>query len=105
MYKVVQALYFKDIDEAKLFINQIKPLTYRLYYQSYILLEEGDLDGAVDLMEKLSTKWMKDALLAEHARKLNNLPNAKHYAKNAVLQSKGLQRYLLQKTYEREFRI
>jgi hypothetical protein len=105
MYKVVQALYFKDIAEAKLHINKIKPLHYRSYYQSSILLEEGDLDGAVELMEKLPSQWMKDAILAEHAKKLNNLPTAKDYANKAMLSSKGLQRYLLYKTYEREFGI
>ncbi|MBD8068789.1 hypothetical protein [Bacillus sp. PS06] len=103
MYKVVQALYFKDVAEAKLHINQIKPVHYRLYYQASILLEEGDLDGAVELMEKLPSQWMKDAILAEHAKKLNNLATAKDYANKAMLHSKGLQRYLLHKTYEREF--
>ncbi|MFC4321428.1 hypothetical protein [Litchfieldia salsa] len=105
MYRVVQALYFKDIAEAKLHVSKIKQLHYRLYYQSIILLEEGDLDGAVELMEKLPSPWMRDVILAEHAKKLNNLPTAKDYAKKALLSSKGLQHYLLHKTFEREFGI
>lgn len=105
MYTVGKALYFKDIEEAKLHINQISQLSYRLYYQSIILIEEGDFDGAVKMIEEVSTKWMKDALLAELEKKRNNLPNAKKYANQAKLHSKGLQRYLLHKTYEREFGI
>ncbi|MBD8068785.1 hypothetical protein [Bacillus sp. PS06] len=85
LYKIVQALYFKDIAEAKLHINQIKAVHYRLYYKSSILLEEGDLDGAVELMEKLPSQWMKDAILDEHAKKLGNLPTAKDYANKAML--------------------
>ncbi len=105
MYRVVKALYFKDVNEAKSHVHLIKQETYRLYYQAGILLEEEDLEGASKVIDEMphSPKWMKDALLAQLEQKRNNIPEAKKHANNAISQAKGLQRYVLYKTYEREF--
>ncbi|GAE93269.1 hypothetical protein JCM21714_2336 [Gracilibacillus boraciitolerans JCM 21714] len=102
-YSVVRALYFKNLQEAKVHVNQIKPLKYKLYYQSIILIEEDDLDGAEILIEQMKTNWMRYALLAEIEQKRNHLSNARNYAHQARSKSRGLQRYILHKTYEREF--
>lgn len=105
LYKVIEALYFKNILMAKSEVEHISSQTYRLYYQALILLEEGKLSDANEVIDKLPTKWMKNALLAERERKLDHLQEAKDCAKQALLQTKGLQRYLLHKTYKREFGI
>ena len=73
------------------------------HYQAIILLEDGEINEANNVIGKISSKWMKNALLAEREKKLNNLLDAKGYAEKAILNSKGLQRYLLHKTYELEF--
>ncbi len=103
MYSVVRALYLKDLQEAKLHVRQIKPLKYSLYYQSIISIEEGDFDVAEDLMKQIKTKWMTHALLAEMEQKRNNITEARSHALQARSSSRGLQRYILHKTYEREF--
>ncbi|MFE8694757.1 hypothetical protein ACFYKT_00130 [Cytobacillus sp. FJAT-53684] len=103
LLKTGEALYFKNITAAKSEVDHIKPLSHRLYYQAIILIEDGDMEGADEVIEKITTKWMENALLAEREKKLNNLSNAKKYAKKAKQHSKGVQRYLLHKTYEREF--
>ncbi|PYZ92280.1 hypothetical protein CR194_15700 [Salipaludibacillus keqinensis] len=105
IYKVVEALYFNKLDVAKSHFSEIKSQPYRLYYQAMILLEEVDINGANEIIEQVSPKWMKQALLAERKKKLNNIPQAKNYAEKAKQHTKGLQRYLLHKTYEREFGI
>ncbi|KAB8139463.1 hypothetical protein F9U64_00055 [Gracilibacillus oryzae] len=102
-YRVVKALYFKDIEEAKLYINQMAPVQYRHYYQTVILIEEGNFTAAHDRIEKMPENWMKYALLAEIERKRDNLTEAEDHARRAQSLVKGLQAYLLQKTYEREF--
>lgn len=105
LYKIGEALYFNNIPVIKLQVELIKDPSYQYYYQAIIFLEAGDIDSANEWIEKLSSKWMKNALLAEREKKLNNVLDAKSYAEKAILHSKGLQRYLLQKTYEVEFGI
>lgn len=55
------------------------------------------------LIEQVSTLWMKNALLSEMEKKLNNPDKAMYYAKHALDHAKGLQKYILYKTYQREF--
>ncbi|HHY72151.1 MAG TPA: hypothetical protein GX497_02770 [Bacillus bacterium] len=104
-YKIAEALYFKDIPVIRSQLGHIKNPPYQSYYRAIILLEDDDIDGANKVIEKISSKWMKNALMAEREKKLNNLSAAKSYAEQAILHSKGLQRYLLQKTFELEFSI
>ncbi|KEF36892.1 hypothetical protein M670_03806 [Schinkia azotoformans MEV2011] len=102
-YKIAEALYFKNFSVIRSQVEQIKNPSYQSYYQAIVLLEDGDINGANNAIEKISSKWMKNALLVEREKKLNNLLDAKSYAEKAILHSKGLQRYLLHKTYEIEF--
>lgn len=105
LYKVIEALYFKNIEAAKIEVEYLQPLSYRLYYQAAVLLEEDDITGANEIIEKISTEWMKNALLVEREKKLGHLTEAIDYANQAIQNTKGIQRYLLQKRYEREFGI
>ncbi|WP_456277872.1 hypothetical protein [Bacillus sp. AK128] len=102
-YKVGEALYFKDFVVVKSQLEHIKSPTYHFYYQAIILLEENDIEAANEVIDKITTKWMKNGLLAEREKKLNNITQAKQYAETAIQQTRGLQRYLMHKTFEREF--
>ncbi len=102
-YRVVRALYFENLQEAKEHVTHINHSEYSLYYQSSILMEEGDLDKAEALAEQIKTRWKKYALLAELERKRDNIESAKNHALQARTSSRGLQRYVLHKTYERDF--
>ncbi|MCT8138578.1 hypothetical protein H1D32_12990 [Anaerobacillus sp. CMMVII] len=104
IYKIIRALYFKDLMEAKKEIDNVTAPEYKHYYQALILLEENNISEANHWIEKLSTNWMKNALLAELERKQGNLDEATAYATKAKQQTKGLQHYILHKTYEREFK-
>jgi hypothetical protein len=104
-YQVIRDIYFKDFSAAKLQLKEIKSLQFKYYYEALIALEEENYSEANQLIEKITTAWMKDALLAEREKKQNNLTKAKEYAGKAKQKTKGLQHYLLHKTYEREFQL
>lgn len=103
LFKVIYAFYKKEIVTAKQEIEYIKPANYMRYYKSTLLLEEGNLNEAKQLIEEISIPWMKYALLSELENKLNNPEEAIRLAKMALDQVKGLQKYILYKTYQREF--
>lgn len=103
MYKIAEALYFKNMLVIRSQLAHIKNPSYQFYYQAIIFIDDGDIDGANEVIEKISSKWMKSALLAQREKRLNNVLAAKSYAEQAIQHSKGLQRYLLHKTYELEF--
>jgi hypothetical protein len=105
LYKIGAALYFKNMIVVRNEIEYVKSDAYRLYYQAILLIDEGDIEGANELIVKVPTKWMKNALLAEREKQLNHTTEAQSYAEKAKQESRGLQRYLLHKTYEREFNI
>ena len=103
LYKISEAIYFKNLSVAKTEIEYITSPLYRSYYQALISLEDGELDCANREIDKITNQWMKNALLAEREKKQGNIVQARQYAEIAKQKSKGLQRYLLHKTYEREF--
>ncbi len=103
LYKVIYALYCKDILAAKQEVDNIKSDNFKYYYKSAVLMEEGNLNEARQLIEHISIPWMKSALLSELEYKLNDLDKAMYFAKHALDNAKGLQKYILYKTYEREF--
>ncbi|RXI96398.1 hypothetical protein DS745_22040 [Anaerobacillus alkaliphilus] len=105
IYKIIRSLYFKDVLEAKKEIQNITAPEYKHYYQALILLEENRITEADPWIGKVSKPWMKYALLAERAKKQGNLDEACAFATKAKQQTKGLQHYLLHKTYEREFKM
>lgn len=103
LHKVIYALYKNDLTTVKEEIEEIKPPVYKYYYQALALLEEGNIEEAKQAMDHVTTPWMKSALLSELENKRNNVEQAKLHATEAMEQVKGMQRYLLVKTYEREF--
>lgn len=105
LFNVIYALYKKEILSAKHEVEHIKPVNYMKYYKSIVLVEEGKINEARQLIEQVPIPWMKSALLAEIENKLKNRDEAKRFAKEALEQAKGLQKYILYKTYQREFEI
>ena len=102
-YKMMEAIYFKDLTAARKIVVDIVDPKYRNYYEAMIAIEDGDEKRAEELMKEIPNNWMYYALLVVHEQKKNNLAKAKKYAQKAIEETKGLQRYLLHKTYEREF--
>ncbi|HWL12264.1 MAG TPA: hypothetical protein VNQ57_04685 [Ureibacillus sp.] len=103
LYKTLYALYKEEILTAKQGIEWIRPLPYKHYYKSIVFIEEGNIKKATQLIEQISIPWMKSALLSEIERKKGNSEEALQLAKRALNQVNGLQKYVLYKTYQREF--
>lgn len=62
LYKIGEALYFKNIPVIRSQVKFIKDPSCQCYYQAIIFLEDGNIDGANELIEKLLLKWMKNTL-------------------------------------------
>ncbi|MNH98035.1 hypothetical protein D3C73_507480 [compost metagenome] len=103
LYKTIYALYKKDILTAKKDVEFIKPLVYQQYYTAAVWIEEGRLEETRQLIETISTPWMKSAILSEIEIKSDHPDQARQWAKQAFEQAKGLQRYTLYKSYQRKF--
>ncbi|WP_442593528.1 hypothetical protein [Neobacillus sp. D3-1R] len=101
-YETILALFNKDVEEAKRHIEKIKPLQYQLYYRAIILTEENQLEEARELVKRMNKLWMIEAVKVELAKKDDQPKIAEEHAKKAVSLARGLQKYVLAKTFERE---
>ncbi|EHS59034.1 hypothetical protein WG8_0912 [Paenibacillus sp. Aloe-11] len=103
LYKTVFAFYKKEILTVKEEIEFIKPLAYKNYYRAIVCMEEGNNAEAHKIIHEIPTPWMRNALLSELELKSNHHAAAAELAQQALHQSKGLQKYVLFKTYQRKF--
>ncbi|WP_318627484.1 hypothetical protein [Paenibacillus polymyxa] len=103
LYKTVFAFYKKEILTVKEEIELIKPPAYKNYYRAIVCIEEGNNTEALKIIHEIPTPWMKNALLSELELKSNHYADAIELAQQALHQSKGLQKYVLFKTYQRKF--
>lgn len=103
LYKTMYALYKKDLSTAKEVIELIKPDLYKSYYKTGLLIEEGKYSEARQLAQQISKPWMKNAVFAEIEKKQGNSEQAIQFARLALTEAKGLNRYSLHKAYERDF--
>lgn len=102
LFKTIDALYKKDLETAEAHVANIRPLPYQQYYRVVIALEYDDLATATELLEKVEIAWMKDALQCELERKQGNRNEAVLFAERALEKTRGLQKYLLVKEYQKE---
>ncbi|UII54111.1 hypothetical protein LS684_10355 [Cytobacillus spongiae] len=103
LYHVIHAFYYEDMDQATTYINKIKQKKFRFYYQAGILIHEGHLKEAEELIEEMKSPWMKHALRSQIEKKKGNDEQAGLEAQQAISHSKGIQRYVLVRTFAREF--
>lgn len=103
LYKTMYALYKKDLATAREEIELIKPDLYKNYYRTALLIEEGEYSDARKLAEEITKPWMKNAVFAEIEKKQDNHEQASHFAKLALTEAKGLNKFSLHKAYERDF--
>ncbi|MBE4906862.1 hypothetical protein IMZ08_02165 [Bacillus luteolus] len=103
MFNVIFALYNKDTNEARKYIDNIKQPEYKKYYEAGIAIEEKDYEEAQRISTALQKDWMREAVLAEVHKGKGNLKEAKVHARNALVGSKGLQRYMFHKIYNRDY--
>lgn len=102
LFQTIYALHKQDVEMAKIHVMNIQPSTYQTYYLAAIALEEGKFDEAVEYAKRIPTKWMKDTIQCELARKQGEMKRACQFAEQAIEQTRGLQRYTLVKQFERD---
>lgn len=103
LYKTILALHKKEIQTAKEHIKYIRPLPYQYYYQGYVYIEEGNYAEASKMVELIPQKWMKLALLSEIKFRSNEYREALDLAHQAYQHSRGIQKYSIYKTFQRQF--
>lgn len=82
-------------------VPHIRYADYRAYYEAVLLLEEGKGAQAREHLESIRKQWMRSALLTEIELQAGNSETAITHAREAVSASRGVQRYVLHKEYER----
>lgn len=102
IYETIRALFNEEFSLAKEHIEKIKPVVYRNYYRAIILIEEDRLEDANKVIKSIHKPWMVEALKVELAKKTHQPKIAEEHAIKAIQHAKGLQKYVLAKTFERE---
>ncbi|MEH7235279.1 hypothetical protein [Bacillus sp. JJ1562] len=104
IFKTLFALYEDDIGRAKKDIEEIQPPQYRYYYQAIIAIEEGQVNEATELSGQINSEWMKHALAAGIAKKEGNQAEYVAEIQKAFEKTRGMQRYVIYKQYERDLK-
>ncbi|WP_405108632.1 hypothetical protein MHH28_29690 [Paenibacillus sp. FSL K6-1217] len=100
-YKAAYGWYRKDMAAVQEAVPYIRHADYRAYYEAALLLEGGESARAREHLRSIRKPWMRLVVLAEIERKAGNSELAVKYAREAVEASRGVQRYVLYKEYER----
>ncbi|KQO12048.1 hypothetical protein [Paenibacillus sp. Leaf72] len=103
LFKTLQAHYNKDIQSVLHEIEFIQPIEYRYYYQAYYYIERREFTEAHDYINRISKDWMKQSLLSYMEYKQGNRPRAIELAEEAMQAARGIQLYVMVKTFEREY--
>ncbi|MBR3380546.1 MAG: hypothetical protein IKG72_10615 [Bacillus sp. (in: Bacteria)] len=102
-YQAAYGAYRKDLFTVRKAVREMRISDYRTYYETFVLIEEGETERAREHLSSIKSEWMRYALLAESERKLNHYKQAEEFAAQAVQASKGVNRYAMTKEYERYY--
>ncbi|UCZ53120.1 hypothetical protein LGQ02_20475 [Bacillus shivajii] len=102
IYETLYYVYKKDFSRAEQTVKQINHKLYRTYYEVLIIIHTGDKNDAHAAIESVPNGWMKDALYTEWYQSHNEPLKAREHAQAALHKVKGLNYYLLYKTYVKE---
>lgn len=100
-YKAAYGVYRKEMTAVQEALPHIRNSDYRAYYETFLLSEDGESAQARERLESIKKPWMRSALLAEIELKSGSMEAAIKHAREAVNSSRGVQRYVLHKEYER----
>lgn len=101
IFLTILALSQKKLDIAKSYIQYIKQPCLRAYYEAVLCLENHHMEDAYRLILNIKKEWMREALIAEMEKRKGNIPQAKEHIQNALHLTKGIQKLLLYKEYNR----
>ncbi|MGC5772847.1 hypothetical protein J4O75_10920 [Paenibacillus pabuli] len=100
-FKAAYGLYRKDMFAIRQAVPHIGLSDYRTYYETILLLEDGQSDQARERLQSIKKKWMRSTLLAGIELKAENRDTAIQHGHEALNSSRGVNRYVLYKEYER----
>ncbi|MCM3171904.1 hypothetical protein [Paenibacillus sp. MER 99-2] len=100
-FKAAYGFYNQDMNAIREAIPHIRWSDYRTYYETYLLLEEGNSEQARERLKSIKKHWMRSALLGAIELKAGRRDLAIQLAKEALDVSKGVHHYVLYKEYER----
>lgn len=100
-YKAAYGVYRKDMTAVQEAVPYIRYSDYRTYYETILLLEDGESAQARKRLESIKKPWMRSALLTEIELKAGCIETAVKHAREALNSSRGVQHYVLHKEYER----
>lgn len=100
-FKAAFGVYCKDMAAVREAVPYIRKSNYRAYYETILLIENGESDQARKTLGSINKNWMRLALLVEIEIKAGRHETAIQYAREAINSSKGVHRYVLYKEYER----
>lgn len=102
IFQAAFGVYQKDMDMVREAVPYIQKPDYRVYYETTIQIDNGEMDRARDTLRSIKKHWMRLALLVDIEMKSGNQEAAIQYAREAVNSTRGVNRYTLYKEYERE---
>lgn len=102
IFQAAFGVYQKDMDMLREAVPYIQKSDYRMYYETTIHIENGEMDRARDTLRSIKKHWMRLALLVDIEMKSGNQKAAIQYAREAIQSTRGVNRYTLYKEYERE---
>jgi len=100
-FKAAYGVHLKNMFAVQQAVKQMGISDYRTYYETILLLEDGNSDGARERLQSIKKKWMRSTLLAGIELKAENRDTAIQHAHEALNSSRGVNRYVLYKEYER----
>lgn len=102
-YQAAYGMYREDLFTVRKAVREMRRSDYRTYYETILLVEEGESERARVHLASIKKEWMRFALLAEIERRLNHLEQAREYAARAIHASRGVNRYIMTKEVERYY--
>ena len=102
LYKAIYGIYRKDMSTVKNELIHIKSKDFRCYYETYVHIEEGNMELARATAATVSKPWMISSLRSEIELRTGNRQEAILLAKQSIHSCRGMQRYVVYKNYERE---
>ncbi|WP_405152697.1 hypothetical protein [Paenibacillus sp. FSL K6-0108] len=100
-YSAAYGFYRKDMMAVHEAVQNMHLSDYRTYYETILLLEDGKSDEARETLQSIKKQWMRSTLLAGIEHKAGNRETAVQHAHEALHSSRGVNRYVLFKEYER----
>ncbi|WP_339320360.1 hypothetical protein [Paenibacillus sp. FSL R10-2734] len=99
-FKAAFGVYQKDMATVREAVPHMRKSDYRTYYETFLLIENGESDQARETLRSIKKHWMRLTLLVEIEINAGRYEAATQYAREALNSSRGVHRYVLYRKYE-----